>query len=325
MDISFQNWISDGKRIPYNYKEKRILLNSNENTLSVFQKKISQKQDSQYCITFLSGYPDGSFGWAKVEHLLYKTSNFDRLYVEYVGQGDSDKPENYSYSTIERADLVEAHWQHQQIENTFIVAFDYSSLVVMELLRRQQEKESKVLQPATTIDKVLYINGGYFTDAHSHPYLTTPFLKSKIGKMSTQLVQKSKLMFVMYLKMIKNMWSKDYNVSKAEIDEFYKAVTHRNGATFMSNAGGFVEEHKNKYAKRWDLESIYHEMKNDVSFHIVGSEEDIFEPKQLIKAEKRLGIHGVDIRRIQGGHFITLEQPEIISNIINELSQQITI
>ena len=34
-----------------------------------------------------------------------------RLYVEPAGQGDSDKPRDYPYSTVERADLVEALWR----------------------------------------------------------------------------------------------------------------------------------------------------------------------------------------------------------------------
>ncbi len=321
MDFTFNNWIINGKRIPYAFKEKRIRLHgeSAQSELSVFQKIINALESSKPWITMLSGYPDGSFGWAKVEDQLKDKNNAPRLYVEYVGQGDSDKPEDYNYSTIERADLVEAHWKQQQIKSTFVVSFDYSSLVVLELLRRQQERISKGIPLDTTINKVLLINGGYFADAHSHPYLTTPFLKSRLGKMSTKMVQRSKIVFLMYLKMIKNMWSSNYQVSKIELDEFYKAVTHRNGAVFMSHAGGFVDEHKKNYAMRWDLESIYLEMKDTVSFHVVGSQDDIFEPRQLVKAQKSLGKYHVDIREIPGGHFCTIEQPEIIANIINEL------
>src|SRR5437660_898727 len=33
-----------------------------------------------------------------------------KLFVEYVGMGDSHKPKDYAYSTAERTDLVEAVW-----------------------------------------------------------------------------------------------------------------------------------------------------------------------------------------------------------------------
>ena len=59
-----------------------------------------------------------------------------RLYVEPVGQGDSDKPRDYPYSTVERADLVEALWRHHGVRRTVVVTFDYTSLALLELLRR---------------------------------------------------------------------------------------------------------------------------------------------------------------------------------------------
>jgi hypothetical protein len=60
-----------------------------------------------------------------------------KLFVEYVGMGDSDKPKDYPYSTAERTDLVEAIWRTHSVESTTLVAFDFSSLVVPEHLRRR--------------------------------------------------------------------------------------------------------------------------------------------------------------------------------------------
>jgi hypothetical protein len=41
-----------------------------------------------------------------------------KLFVEYVGIGDSDKPKNYAYSTAERTDLVEAIWRVLSVQST---------------------------------------------------------------------------------------------------------------------------------------------------------------------------------------------------------------
>ena len=60
-----------------------------------------------------------------------------KIFVEYVGHGDSDKPTDHPYGTVERADLVEAFWKAEGIKSTFIVGFDYSSIVALELLSRQ--------------------------------------------------------------------------------------------------------------------------------------------------------------------------------------------
>ncbi|MGB0123962.1 MAG: hypothetical protein WA419_17290 [Silvibacterium sp.] len=59
-------------------------------------------------MSFLPGFPVGSFGWAKVLPHLSNAAEMPKLFVEYVGMGDSDKPKDYTYST---ADLVEAVWR----------------------------------------------------------------------------------------------------------------------------------------------------------------------------------------------------------------------
>jgi pimeloyl-ACP methyl ester carboxylesterase len=62
----------------------------------------------------LPGVPDGSYSYAQVDALLGSDVT-PRLFVEYVGQADSDKPAGYRYSTVERADLVEARWALQDV------------------------------------------------------------------------------------------------------------------------------------------------------------------------------------------------------------------
>ena len=125
-----------------------------------------------------SGYPDGSFGWAKVQPHLPSAAEMPKLFVEYVGMGDSDKPNDYAYSTAERTDLVEALWRDLSVQSTTLVAFDFSSLVVLEHLRRRLERAERG-QPVggPAIRGVVIFNGGLFTDGHSHPWYTTPILR----------------------------------------------------------------------------------------------------------------------------------------------------
>jgi len=317
------DWFVSGVRVSYDKTENKVVetpLNapSGNESYQVW-RKVTNSTDriSSEFISMLPGFPDGSYGWSRVEGQLQGIVNTPRLYVEYLGQGDSDKPEKYHYSTKERADLVEAHWDNLNVRTTYLVTFDYSSLVAMELLRRQQEQQSEGKSLGTTIKGVLFINGGLFADAHSHPIMTTPLLKTAFGKMGTRIAQKSHLAFNL---MMKGLWSKEYGVTKAELNEVFDAVTRRNGALFMSNAAKFVDEHKGN-ANRWDLFSIYSEMQKDVSFHIVGSEKDQFEPNQISKAKERLGPYDVAIRMVPGGHMTTSEYPDLLAAMIAEMSQ----
>ena len=178
--VSAKEWFDSGSRLPYDAARKRIA--NAHDALSVFNKFLSRPgRNPGATISFLPGFPTGSYDWSKIDALIEKENSQNRLYIEYIGQGESDKPEHYCYSTFERADLVEAIWKHHQIDSTFVVTFDYSSLVAMELLRRQQEKIEKGLKPSTVITKLLMINGGYFTDGHSHPILRHRCSKQRLA------------------------------------------------------------------------------------------------------------------------------------------------
>ena len=161
--------------------------------LQVFEKVVAPRPvsaDTRW-LTMLPGYPDGSYGYAQVDQHLGSAAT-PRLYVEYLGQGDSDKPARHRYSTIERADLVEAQWRAHGIRRTMVVTFDYSSLVLLELLRRQQEAADA---SGTTIDAVFIVNGGLFADVHSHPWSTTPMLKTPLGGLYMRVAQRAPRVF----------------------------------------------------------------------------------------------------------------------------------
>ena len=185
--VTAQGWFSLGTRVPYDPAAKKILrpgeATDAADTVHVWQRVDrdgGQGADAVWT-TFLPGYPDGSFGWAKVDQHLSGNGMAPKLYVEFVGQGDSDKPAKYPYGSMERADLVEASWKAERIRTTFVVTFDFSSLVALELLSRQQERLDSGANHDTRIEGVLFINGGLFADAHSHPWWTTPTLNSPLG------------------------------------------------------------------------------------------------------------------------------------------------
>jgi pimeloyl-ACP methyl ester carboxylesterase len=108
--VSAEEWFSGGERLPYDPERARF---DDSSALRVFVRHASGEAMT---LTFLPGWPDGSFGWAKVDALLAERSDAGRLFLDYVGHGDSDKPLDHPYSTFERADLVEALWRARSVE-----------------------------------------------------------------------------------------------------------------------------------------------------------------------------------------------------------------
>lgn len=319
--VTAEEWFALGNRVPYDRRAREILrmgdTADSPDVVQVFRritKDATPDQDAVWT-SFLPGWPDGSFGWAKVDQHLTGKNIGPRLFVEYVGHGDSDKPVDYPYGTIERADLIEAMWKAEGIRSTFLVCFDYSSIVALELLSRQHDRREEGVDQGTKIEGVLLINGGLFAEAHSHPWFTTPVLKSPIGGMVTSMAQRSKFIF---RELMKSLWSKDYVVTSEEIKELHAAIGRRNGVFIMSKSADFVDHHK-RNSERLNLERLFHASRDAVSFHVVGSEEDPFEGRQAITARERLGAHGLDVRILRGGHLSTSEHPDLLAQIIQEV------
>ena len=116
------------------------------------------------------------------------------------------------------------------------------------------------------------------------------------------------------------MWSKKYSVSEAELAEVRDVIRRRNGALFLHYAAGFVDEHKAN-GERLNLLPIVEKMRKDVSFYIIGSDKDQFEPRQVKLAKERLGKYGVEIQVLSGGHMIPVEQAQVLAEKILEIAQ----
>ncbi len=204
--------------------------------------------------------------------------------------------------------MIEALWQAEGVQSSFLVTFDFSSLVALELLSRQQERLENGEPLRTKIEGVLFANGGLFADAHSHPRWTTPTLNSPIGGLVTWAGQRTRLFAG---PLMKSLYSKEYDVGSNELDEMYDAI---------SRGAGFRPEHQAHYARRWDLRRLYLALRESVSFHVVGSEGDIFQPNQVVKARERLEEHGLDVRMLPGGHLTTAEQPRALAHLIDDVT-----
>jgi len=319
--VTAREWFALGHRVPYDRQAGKVLrlddTTDSPDVVQVFRRitKDATPDEDSVWTSFLPGWPDGSFGWAKVDQHLTGKNIGPRLFVEYIGHGDSDKPRDYPYSTVERADLIEAMWRAEGIRSTFLVCFDYSSIVALELLSRQHDRREEGVDQSTKIEGALLINGGLFAEAHTHPWFTTPVLKSPIGGMVTSMAQRSKFIF---RELMMSLWSKDYVVTSEEIKELHAAIGRRNGVFIMSKSADFVDHHK-RNSERLNLERLFHASRDAVSFHVVGSEEDPFEGRQAITARERLGAHGLDVRILPGGHLTTSEQPELLAQIIQEV------
>ena len=305
-----QAWFADGQRIGYDPKAHAIVA-AQDAPLNIFLRR---EGDLAHAVSFLPGFPDGSFGWAKVRRYLPNAAEMPKLFIEYVGMGDSDKPKDYAYSTAERTDLVEAIWRDLSVQSTTLIAFDFSSLVVLEHLRRRLERAERG-EPVggPDIRGVFIFNGGLFTDGHSHPWYTTPMLR-RLPKRARRRLGRP---FALFKRMpgVRKMWSNSYRVTDAEIRELHGAMDRHDGLFYLAAAAGFVADHKTQ-GDRLDFGRLFKAYRDQFPFLVGGSNEDSFEHRQVDLAQERLGKLGLQIERLPGGHLTTNEQPEALAALI---------
>jgi pimeloyl-ACP methyl ester carboxylesterase len=306
-------WYEGGERLLYNPSLRAM--GGGERALLVF---VRREGDISHAVSFLPGFPDGSFGWAKVRPHLPNAAEMPKLFVEYVGMGDSDKPKDYAYSTAERTDLVEAIWRDLSVQSTTLVAFDFSSLVVLEHLQRRLERAERG-EPAggPRIRGVFIFNGGLFTDGHSHPWFTTPVLR-RLPNWARRGAGRSFTLFKMTAGV---MWSKSYKVSDAEVRDVHNAMSRHDGLFYLAAGAGFAADHRAQ-GDRLDFGRLFRSYRGQFPFLVGGSDEDPFEHRQIDLAQQRLGKLGVQIARLPGGHLTTHEQPEALARLIAKFERR---
>jgi pimeloyl-ACP methyl ester carboxylesterase len=305
---SAQAWFAGGERVGYAPKARALVAAQD----APFKTFLRQEGDVAHAVSFLPGFPDGSFGWAKVRPHLPDAAQMPKLFVEYVGMGDSDKPKDYAYSTAERTDLVEAVWRALSVRSTTLVAFDFSSLVVLEHLRRRLERSQRG-EPVggPQIRGVFIFNGGLFTNGHSHPWFTTPILRRLPNRARRGLGRS----FTLFKMMTGVMWSKGYKVTDAEVRELHNVLSRHDGQFYLAAGAGFMADHKAQ-GDRLDFGRLFKAYRDELPFVVGGSDEDPFEHRQIDLAQERLGKLGLGIERLPGGHLTTNEQPEALAALI---------
>jgi len=96
--VTAAEWFAGGQRVWYDPEYARVRTRSQAAAapaaLRVFERIAGTGRgadEDAVWLTMLPGFPDGSYGWAQVDRML-GDDLVPRLYVEPVGQGDSDKP-----------------------------------------------------------------------------------------------------------------------------------------------------------------------------------------------------------------------------------------
>jgi pimeloyl-ACP methyl ester carboxylesterase len=200
---SIEQWWADGQHVP-------IALGDSERT--VFLRTLGAGPS----MTLLHGFPSSSHDWAKLAPAL--ADRHTLLMPDFLGFGASEKPTEHDYSLREQADLVEAIWARERIEQTILVVHDYAVSVAQELLARRAEGAL-----AVDLESVYMLNGGLFPELHRPQPMQTALLDPEQGPKIGELITGE-----LFVAGLRPTFAEGYDAA-ADSDEIWRSMNRDEG------------------------------------------------------------------------------------------------
>ncbi|MFQ5709226.1 MAG: alpha/beta fold hydrolase [bacterium] len=281
-----QEWFGCGERV-------RVSLNSAE--YNIFCRVAGYGP----WLTFLHGFPTCSWDWAKLVDRVQQ--RFRLLFFDFLGFGDSDKPEKHRYSIFEQADLTSRLWQHFGVEKTGVVAHDYGDTVALELLTRQKEGRM-----STEIEKIVLLNGGVYVDFQRPLLIQRLLLKPLLGPLISHALNER-----VFKKRFASIFSRAHPISDSELGQHWLAVHRHGGVRNTHRIIQYLAERRQNRA-RWEttLEST------EVPIRFLWGLEDPVSGRN-ISEQLRQRLSAADLLELEDvGHYPQLEVPQRIADEI---------
>lgn len=183
----------------------------------------------------LHGFPTSS--WDFAESLSVWPSARRVILLDFLGFGFSEKPDWFSYSLFEQADVFSELARHLGLSRVHIWAHDMGTSVLTELLARQE----RGLLPMT-IESIVLMNGSVHIDMASLT-VAQRVLASPLGSAFVRL--NSRTVFAKQLARIVRR-----PLEKRAIDTMWALMTREEGLDRLPAIIGYLGERK-RFVGRW--------------------------------------------------------------------------
>lgn len=241
-------------------------------------------------LLILHGFPTFSIDFRRALPALARGR---RVVVhDHLGFGLSDKPERWSYSLVEQADVALAVWRELGIARGHLVAHDMGTSIATELLARRERGLLPIELASVTLS-----NGS----VHIEMARLTPsqkLLRSPLGPLFAKVASRR-----VFKGQLRRVLADRYALEEAELDVLWEGVA--SSRDVLPRVIGYIAE-REKFRDRWigALERL------DLPAHILWGRRD---PVAVAPIAERLAneIPGARLTWLDElGHFPMLESPE---------------
>lgn len=252
---NLKRWFNKGKYFIYDSHKVFYVYEELE------QEKWAEREPT---IVLLHGFPTSSFDYLRIwNQFMDKNSDINQqraktnsiLAFDFLGYGFSDKPQNYTYSIFDMADMVEKLILHLDIQSIVLVAHDMSDSVAQEILRRDNLKTTNHYK----IDKCILMNGGIMTSIYQ-PFLSQHVMRTEY---LSQIVYSRYLFRFSFFKIgFSPLFGNFKQPNQTEFYDFYLGIKYNHGNERLPQTVGYMKE-------REEFGSIWYDALNETSLPVL--------------------------------------------------------
>lgn len=210
--------------------------------LSVFGQRVFVMQagfeHSLPPLLLLHGFPTSSFDFAAAVDRIAQVRPV--VAFDHLGFGLSAKPEDYSYSLLEQAEVAVQVWRGLGIEHGHLLAHDYGTSVATELLARRERE----LLPFR-FDSLTLCNGSVHLEL-AQLTLTQQILRDeRAGPLLARLANRP-----FFISRMRRLFARPDAVSDDELEGMWEALIAHGGRERISAISQYLRE-RMKFWHRW--------------------------------------------------------------------------
>ena len=254
-------------------------------------------------ISISHGYPSCSYDYHRILPIL--TQKYRVIVHDHLGFGLSDKPEDYSYSLIEQADIMQALWQQLKLKKVHLLAHDYGTSVATELIARYNLGYEPVKLKTITIG-----NGSMHIEMAKLLW-TQRLLKSKFwGPILVKLSSRG-----MFRRNFRRLWFDKSKIDTDELDVLWEMLQHQpTGMKVFPKVSRYLLERK-KFWHRW-IGGLH---RTDKHINLLWADKDPVAVVQMAYALHEM-IPSNTLKILPDiGHYPMLEAPEQYAKAVMEM------
>jgi len=250
---------------------------------------------SKPALLCLHGFPSSSFDYHKIWNDL--NEHFSVYACDLIGYGFSDKPRDFSYTTVDQANLVTEFVKYLELKEIHLLTHDYGNTITQELLARRQEKQLDF-----EIKSLCFMNGALFPETH-RPILAQKILISPIGAIFGRLIPEHK-----FRSALASVFGPHTQPSTEELDDFMELFNNKGGRRISHLLIRYMRE-RSIHRERWvgALATI------DFPFRFINGLADPVSGRHLVARFRELFPDFTDIVELEDiGHFPHFEKPTAV-------------